>query len=346
MSIRATLSRLGIDPYLFFLLGTVALAAVLPARGLAAVAVGHAVHWVVALLFFVYGAKLSTSEVLRGLLHWRLQGLVFACTFILFPILGLVAVHLLGNALPPPLATGLVFVAILPSTVQSSIAFTSIARGNVPAALCAASVSNLAGMVITPLLVMLLLHAKGGFSAGALEDIALQLLLPFVAGQLARPALSPFLKRHRLITTIVDRGSILVVVYAAFSAGMVGGIWSRVSPESLALVMLVDAALLALVLLVTSLTGTLGFSREDRITIIFCGSKKSLASGIPMANILFPAATVGLIVVPLMLFHQLQLFVCTLIAQRFARERAPAPDNGAQAPAPRGLVSLAAKPAR
>jgi sodium/bile acid cotransporter 7 len=327
MSIRATLSRLGIDPYLFFLLGTVALAALLPARGLAAVVVGHAVHWVVALLFFVYGAKLSTSEVLRGLLHWRLQGAVFACTFILFPALGLIAVTLLGSALPPPLATGILFVAVLPSTVQSSIAFTSIARGNVPAALCSASVSNLAGMIITPLLVMLLLHAKGGFSAGALEDIALQLLAPFAAGQLLRPILGPVLKRHRLITTIVDRGSILVVVYAAFSAGMVGGIWSRVSPESLALVMLVDAALLALVLTVTSLAGALGFSREDRITLIFCGSKKSLASGIPMANILFPAQTVGLIVLPLMLFHQFQLFVCTLIAQRFARapEAAPAP---------------------
>lgn len=318
MKLRAWMSRLGIDPYLFLLIGTVVLAAVLPARGEAGVVVEHAVKWVVALLFFVYGAKLSTSEVVRGLLSWRLQSLILVSTFVLFPLLGCLAMVLFRHAMSPLLLTGLMFVCVLPSTVQSSIAFTSIARGNVPAALCAASVSNLAGMVITPVLVMLLLHSSNGVSFHAVEDILLQLLLPFILGQIVRPKLGPVLKRHRFITTIVDRGSILVVVYAAFSAGMVAGIWSQVSFGSLVLLFIIDAFLLAIVLAITNFIGSRYFSKADRIAIIFCGSKKSLASGIPMANILFPAQSVGLVVLPLMLFHQIQLFTCAVLAQRFA----------------------------
>ena len=319
MKLRAWMSRLGIDPYLFLLIGTVALAAVLPARGEAGVIVEHAVKWVVALLFFVYGAKLSTSEVVRGLLNWRLQSLIMVSTFVLFPILGCLTMILLRHAMSPLLLTGVMFVCVLPSTVQSSIAFTSIARGNVPAALCAASVSNLAGMVITPVLVMLLLNSSKGVSFHAIEDIVLQLLLPFILGQVVRPKLGPLLKQHRFITTIVDRGSILVVIYAAFSAGMVAGIWSQVSFGSLVLLFIIDAILLAIVLMITNFIGSRYFSTEDRIAIIFCGSKKSLASGIPMANILFPAQSVGLVVLPLMLFHQVQLFTCAILAQRFAR---------------------------
>lgn len=322
MTLRRHLSRLGIDPYLFFLIGTVALAALLPARGDAGVIVEHAVKWVVALLFFVYGAKLSSGEVVQGLLHWRLQSLVLASTFVLFPLLGVVVSIIFRHDLTPTLLTGVMFVCVLPSTVQSSIAFTSIARGNVPASLCAASISNLAGMVITPLLVLFLLNNSEGISFHAIEDIVIQLFLPFILGQIARPKLAPVLKRHRFITTLVDRGSILVVVYAAFSAGMVAGIWSHVSLGNLALVMGLDSALLAIVLFTTNFVGSRFFSNEDRISIIFCGSKKSLASGIPMANILFPAQSVGLVVLPLMLFHQIQLFTCAILAQRFARRGA------------------------
>ncbi len=319
--LRRTLARFGIDPYLLALIGTVIVAAILPARGIGATIAGDAVSVAVALLFFLYGARLSPMAVWEGLLHWRLQSLVFASTYILFPILGLVLTRACGAWLAPELALGVMFVCVLPSTVQSSIAFTSIARGNVPAALCSASVSNLFGMVVTPLLVMLLLDSRGGgFSTKAVEDIAIQLLLPFVAGQLLRPLIGAFLLRHKAVMSLVDRGSILLVVYAAFSEGMVAGIWSQVTIRDLALIILLDVVLLASVLVATTvLSRRLGFSKEDEIAIVFCGSKKSMASGIPMANILFPGQALGLIVLPLMLFHQAQLFACATLAQRYAR---------------------------
>jgi sodium/bile acid cotransporter 7 len=321
MSSGALRDKLRIDPYLLLLAATVALAALLPARGTGAEVLDVAVSAAVAILFFLYGARLSPQSILAGMAHWRLQSLVFASTYLLFPLLGLGATWLLRPYLAPELALGLVFVCALPSTVQSSIAFTSMARGNVPAALCAASVSNLLGVLLTPALVAAALNTRGtGFSAGALEDIALQLLLPFILGQAARPFIGNWLLKHKPITSVFDRGSILLVVYAAFSEGMVAGIWGRISLGSLGLVLVADLAILAVVLFATTLVSRWGgFSKEDEIALVFCGSKKSMASGIPMANILFPASAVGLIVLPLMLFHQAQLFACAALAQRYAR---------------------------
>lgn len=326
MSSASVLSRLRIDPYLLALIATVAFAAALPARGVGASAVDDVVYGAVALLFFLYGARLSPQAVASGVAHWRLQSLVLASTFLLFPAIGLALTALLRPFLEPELSLGLMFVCVLPSTVQSSIAFTSIARGNIPAALCGASASNLFGMALTPALVAVLLKADGGgFHMSALEDIGLQLLLPFAAGQLARPLIGAWLLDHKTLTSFVDRGSILVVVYAAFSAGMVAGVWSQVNPASLGVVAIVDIAMLALVLTVTTLVSRrAGFSIEDEIAIVFCGSKKSMAGGIPMANILFPGHAVGLIVLPLMLFHQAQLFACAALAHRYARRGAPA----------------------
>jgi len=327
------LRRIPIDRFLLMLIGTVLLAALLPARGAAVPVVEIGVSVAVALLFFLYGAKLAPKAVVEGLLHWRLQALVMASTFVLFPLLGLAATFLFGRWLGPGLSLGLLFLCVLPSTVQSSIAFTSVARGNVPAALCSASVSNLIGMVATPALVALLLTTKGGgFSTQALEDIGLHLLLPFLLGQAARPLIGGFIGRHKLLTSIVDRGSILLVVYAAFSEGMVSGIWHQVDATSLVVVILVDSVILAMVLAITTLSARwLGFSKADEIVIVFCGSKKSLASGIPMANILFPGQPMGLLVLPLMLFHQIQLFACAALAQRYARRDEPALANAVPA---------------
>jgi solute carrier family 10 (sodium/bile acid cotransporter), member 7 len=343
MSAAAVLSRFRIDPYLFALIGVVALAALLPARGAGAPIVDGGVYGAIALLFFLYGARLSPQAVAAGIAHWRLQSLVFASTFILFPAIGLVLTALLRPFLSPDMSLGLMFVCVLPSTVQSSIAFTSIARGNVPAALCAASISNLFGILLTPALVALLLNAHGaGFSMTAVKDIALQLLAPFLAGQIVRPLIGAWLLRHKTITSIVDRGSILVVVYAAFSAGMTAGVWSQLSLASLTLVLLLDATMLGLVLVATTLVARWsGFSTEDEIAIVFVGSKKSMAGGIPMANILFPGHAVALIVLPLMLFHQAQLFVCATLAQRYAQRAASRPAR-ASAPADGRSISLQA----
>ncbi|MFB0633022.1 bile acid:sodium symporter family protein [Streptomyces sp. AB3(2024)] len=314
-------ARLPLDPYVLALLATVGLAALLPARGPAATVADGASTGAVALLFFLYGARLSTREALDGLRHWRLHVTVLACTFVLFPLLGLAARALVPTLLTEPLYSGLLFLCLVPSTVQSSIAFTSIARGNVPAAICAGSFSSLAGIVLTPLLAAGLLGADaGGFSPDSLLKIVVQLLLPFLLGQALRRWVGGFLVRHKKVLGYVDRGSILLVVYAAFSAGTAAGVWHRVSLPHLGALLAVEAVLLAVMLLVTWYgAGRLGFGREDRIAIQFAGSKKSLAAGLPMASVLF-GAQAGLAVLPLMLFHQMQLMVCAVLARRRAQD--------------------------
>lgn len=311
-----------VDPYLLLLLGTVGLAALIPARGTGADVASGASTAAIAFLFFLYGARLSTREALDGLKHWRLHVTVLACTFVVFPLLGLAARGLVPVLLTDPLYQGLLFLTLVPSTIQSSIAFTSIARGNVPAAICAGSFSSLVGIVVTPLLAAALLGSgAGGFSADSVLKIVAQLLVPFVAGQVLRRWIGSFVARHRKVLGLVDRGSILLVVYTAFSQGMVQGIWHRVSPARLGGLLVVEAVLLAVMLLLTWYGAkALRFGREDRIAIQFAGSKKSLAAGLPMASVLF-GAQASLAVLPLMLFHQMQLMVCAVIAKRRSHDR-------------------------
>ena len=314
----------GLDPFLVLLLTAVVLASVLPCRGEGAVLFGWITNAAITLLFFLHGAKLSREAIVAGVSHWRLHLLVAASTFILFPVLGLVIRALGGAWLSPTMAAGILFLCLLPSTVQSSIAFTSIGKGNVPAAVCSATLSNVAGIFITPVLVGLTLGAyakggRGGIDPHSIEAIALQLLLPFIAGHLSRPLTAGLLARYKTLVGRVDRSSILLVVYTAFSAAVVEGLWKRLSARDIALVLVLDSALLALALAVTTLAARLlGFSREDEVAIVFCGSKKSLASGVPMAGVLFPPAVVGPLIVPLMLFHQIQLMVCAVMARRYA----------------------------
>jgi solute carrier family 10 (sodium/bile acid cotransporter), member 7 len=318
------LTRIPGDRFLWLLVLTVVLAAYFPAHGAAVTPVEHGVTAAVSLLFLLYGARLAPQAICSGLANWRLQSMVFASTYLLFPLIGIVAALLLRNHLPADAVAGVLFLCLLPSTVQSSIAFTSIARGNVPAALCSASMSNLLGVVLTPILVSQLLPAaSGGFSLKAFADIAREILLPFVVGQLIRPWAAAWLLRHPHLTAVVDRGSVLVVVYAAFSAGMVAGIWHQLSIATLLAILAVALAVLAVVIFVTTwVSRWLEFPVEDEIAAVFCGSKKSMAGGIPMAAILFPGHAVGLIVLPLMLFHQVQLFVCAALARRYARRSA------------------------
>ncbi|MGW1957204.1 bile acid:sodium symporter family protein [Streptomyces sp. NPDC001920] len=327
-----------IDPYILLLLGTVGLAALLPARGTASDVFSGASTAAIAFLFFLYGARLSTREALDGLKHWRLHVTVLACTFVVFPLLGLAARGLVPVLLTHPLHQGLLFLTLVPSTIQSSIAFTSMARGNVPAAICAGSFSSLVGIVLTPLLAAAVLGSgAGGFSTDSLLKIVLQLLVPFLAGQALRPWIGGFVTRHKKVLGLVDRGSILLVVYTAFSQGMVQGVWHRVSPVRLAGLLAVEAVLLAVMLAVTWYGAkALRFGREDRIAIQFAGSKKSLAAGLPMASVLF-GAHASLAVLPLMLFHQMQLVVCAVIAKRRARDAGAdgadpvsAPERGAE----------------
>jgi len=326
MSPKALLSRLPIDPYIAAIVGMVCLASLLPVHGTGATVAGHFTTGAIALLFFLHGARLAPSAALAGARHWRLHIVIVASTFLVFPVLVLTARTIAPHLLTAPLWTGLILLSVLPSTVQSSIAFTSIARGNVPAALCAATASNLLGMLLTPLLAGLLLSAQGGFSIKGVGDILLQLMLPFAAGQLARPLIGEWAQRNKTLLGLVDRGSILLVVYTAFSEGVTQGIWHQLGLEDLAMLLTIDAALLAAVLAITTYgSRLLGFSRADEVAIVFCGSKKSLASGLPMATVLLAGQSVGFIVLPLMLFHQIQLMTCAWLAKRYANAGATIP---------------------
>jgi solute carrier family 10 (sodium/bile acid cotransporter), member 7 len=323
LSRLAWLSKGPVDLFLVALVATVAVAALLPAHGAAAERVSVAAKAAIALLFFLYGARLSPQQAWHGMRQWRLHLLVLITTFALFPVLGLAARALVPSVLTIDLYNGLLFLCLVPSTVQSSIAFTSIARGHVSAAIVSASLSNIVGVVLTPLLVMLLMNTTAPVSGSALRDIVVQLLLPFGAGQLARPLIAGALVRHAALLKVVDRGSILLVVYTAFSMGVVQGIWVSVDPWQLVSVTVVATVLLGVVLVCTKVTGQFaGLDRGDAIVLLFCGSKKSLASGLPMALVLFPAATVGLSMLPLMIFHQIQLVVCSVIASRLGRQTA------------------------
>lgn len=321
MGLKDLLEKLKLEPYVIALFGMVVLASILPVRGEAAHGLSIIVKLAIALLFFLHGAKLSRESVVAGVTHWRLHLLILAFTFVMFPVLGLLISKL--GVLPTTLAAGILFLCCLPSTVQSSIAFTSIARGNVAAAVVAASASNLFGIFITPVLVGVLMHTQGGASGGwqSVRDIVVQLLLPFIAGQLARPLVSAWITKHKGLIGYVDRGSILLVVYSAFSEAVVGGIWHKISPPQLLILLVVCGVLLAIVLAATTFGArALGFSPEDEKAITFCGSKKSLATGVPMAGILFPGPTAGIIVLPLMIFHQIQLMACSVIAQHYAKQ--------------------------
>jgi sodium/bile acid cotransporter 7 len=309
------------DNFTLALIGVVVLATVLPAQGVGARAFELITTAAIGLLFFLHGAKLSREAILGGIMHWRLHVLVFCCTFVLFPLLGWALRPVLQPLVTPDLYLGVLYLCVLPATVQSAIAFASIARGNIAAAICSASASTLLGVFVTPLLVNWLVvpgqHA--GQSLDAVGKILLQLLLPFVIGHLMRPVVGGWVQRHAKLVKVVDQGAILLVVYAAFSA-VVAGLWRETPLHALVGLIVLCCVLLAVVLTCTTLLARkLGFNKADEITIVFCGSKKSLASGVPMANVLFPAAMVGPVLLPVMIFHQIQLMVCAHLAQRYNR---------------------------
>jgi solute carrier family 10 (sodium/bile acid cotransporter), member 7 len=319
--------RLSIDPFLAKLLLAVLLASLLPVYGTGAVLFGWATNFAIALLFFLHGAQLSREAIVAGASHWRLHLSIFGATFILFPVIGFLAKPAIIPFTTPNLYLGILFLCCLPSTVQSAIAFTSIARGNVSAAVCSASASNLMGVFLTPLLAGLVMAGADignvPLSFDSIGKIMLQLLLPFIMGQMLRRWIGRWITQHKRLLKVVDQGSILLVVYTAFSAAVMGGLWSNTPPSALISLIIISLALLGLVLATALLAGRLlKFKLEDRITLLFCGSKKSLSTGIPIANILFAGDVVGAIVLPMMIFHQIQLIVCAIIARAYSQRPA------------------------
>ncbi len=313
--------RLLPDNMTLLLFAVVLTASFIPCAGAVAVGFNTLTMGMIALLFFMHGAKLSRAAVIAGMTHWRLHLVILTFTFAVFPLLGLMLKPVLSHLITPELYLGILFLCVLPSTVQSSIAFTSVARGNVAAAVCSASASNLIGIFLTPFLVSLLLASSSTShsSFDAILKIVYQLLLPFIAGQIARPWIAAWQARHKNALKMVDQSSILLVVYVAFSEAVVQGLWRQVPLSMLLSLSAISAVMLGVIVSLTSyVSRRFGFSKEDEIALVFCGSKKSLASGVPMAKVLFASHALGVVLLPLMIFHQLQLMVCAVMAQRYA----------------------------
>lgn len=315
------------DNYTLLLIAIVALATLLPAEGKGEVVAVWATRFAIGLLFFLHGARLSRQAILAGILHWRLHLLVFSFTFLAFPLIGWLALPLITPVLGKELAMGILYLCALPGTVQSAIAFTAMARGNMAAAICSASASSLIGILVTPLLMLILLDLNSagvGFSfLDTLISISLQLLAPFLAGHLLRPLIGSWVAKNSPWLGKVDQTSILLVVYTAFSASVVSGLWQSVPLNKLAWLTLICVVLLIVVLTLTTwLARRLGFNKEDEITIVFCASKKSMATGVPMAQVLFTGSLLGPMLLPLMIFHQIQLMACAQLAVRYSEREA------------------------
>lgn len=317
------LKLLALDRFTILLVLMVLLATLLPISGQFAYYFNILTTVAIAVLFFLHGAKLSREAVIEGMLHWRMHALVFIFTFLIFPLIGLLSRPVLEPVLGQQLYWGFLFMCFLPSTVQSSIAFTSMAKGNVAGAVCSASFSNIIGMFITPILVSYFILGQSQHDFDPIKSIVqitLLLLVPFILGQLLRPFIFPQMRKFPSVVKVFDQGSILMVVYGAFSSAVVAGLWQQVSGITLIYLTLACSVLLTIVMLLALyLPKWLGFNQADQITIFFCSSKKTLASGVPMAQILFIGQPLGMIVLPIMIFHQIQLMVCGVIANHWSK---------------------------
>ncbi len=322
------IARLFPDKFIIILLATLALASWMPAQGQALSNFSHLSNAAIFSLFFFHGLRLSHASVLQGVRHWRLQLAALLCVFGLSPLLGLLLWWVVNDWASPALWVGIFFLCALPSTVQSAISYTSMAGGNVAASVVIAALTNLAGVMLTPLVFSLLAHlgTDGFINLSAVGRIASLLLLPFIVGQIANLWLAGWALRQKSTIALLDRGTIILTVFVTFSAAVNEGLWQQLDlGDVLWLTLIVAVLLIAALLLCWGLGALIGLNRGDRISLLFAGAHKSLATGAPMARILFPAAQAGAIIVPLLLYHQLQLILSSWLAAHLAKVRDTTP---------------------
>ncbi len=317
--------KLNIDRFTLLLLGAIVLASLAPVTGTGAEVLSTAGTIAVALLFFFHGAALSREQIIAGATHWRLHILITSLTFVFFPLV-VIPINQLSSIIPTwmpaDLGLGFLYLGVLPSAVSSSIAYTALAKGNVPAAICSAAASNVFGMMLTPFLLLLLVSTSGAGDfpvAQALKDIALQLMLPFAVGHALRPWLGGYLARNEGLMAKYDQCVIWLIVYSAFSESVVNGLWQNLPVQAIVFAVALCVGLLAFFMVMARfLVRRLGFSLEDEAAVVFCGSKKSLASGLPMAKVLFSGHPgFGMIVLPIMCYNQTQIILGAILARKY-----------------------------
>ncbi|MBY7789346.1 bile acid:sodium symporter [Vibrio fluvialis] len=278
----------------------------------------------VAIVFFLHGLGLSPQAIKAGVTNWRLHIYIQIATFVVYPILWVIFGEAFLAYMPAALAFGFCYLLVLPSTISSSVAMTSVGKGNVPGAIFNASLSSILGVFITPLLIQLFM----GFEGVQLDlldsviSISKLLLLPMIAGQIMRPYLVTWVDRHKAVVNKVDKYVILLIVYNAFCDSVVNGIWSEFSVGLLATsIVICTVILLVMVHLIQWGARRTKFTLPDEVAAVFCGTKKTLAAGIPMAKVIFGAdPSLGMILLPIMLYHPIQIFYCAVLANRYARQ--------------------------
>lgn len=278
----------------------------------------------VALIFFLHGLSLAFSALKDGAKRWKLHLIVQTTTFVVFPIIALTVMALTGTTIPADLKAGFFFLCALPSTVSSSVALTAAARGNVAAAVFNATLSSILGIFLTPLWMSLIPHDGGMLPLWeVIEDLLKWLLLPLLAGQVMRRWLAEWAKGNKPLISKVDRTTILLLIYTSFCDSIQWGVWQQLETSTLLMAGVCVVLLFFVILWFTRmLARALHLDDADSIAAIFCGSKKSLAQGVPMAQLMFAGnPAIGLILLPIMLYHPLQLVICGILAGRWAKRQ-------------------------
>ncbi|MFP6847600.1 MAG: bile acid:sodium symporter family protein [Pseudomonas sp.] len=310
--------------FLFAMVAAIGLAVLMPDIGKTGgwLQLGWLTSIGIALIFFLHGIGLSSQKIKQGLSNWRLHVLIQVTTFVIYPLIWVIAGQGMLALLPSALAIGFCYLFALPSTISSSVAMTSIGKGNVPGAIFNASLSSILGIILTPLLVGLFTDVQGAQMemTATIVSVAKLLLLPMVIGQLCRPLLAALLERYKSITNKVDKWVILMIVLNAFSDSVAEHIWVGFSVYLLlSCVAICLVVLLAIAYFLQFSCKKLQFNHEDEVAAVFCGTKKTLAAGIPMAKVIFGAnPNLGMILLPIMLYHPIQLFYCAMLANRYA----------------------------
>ncbi len=311
------------DRFVLMLLGALLLGWMLPVRGNALALAQNVIFIGIFALFFLHGLRLPRSEVAKAAKGWRVQGAMLGFSFAVMPLAGWTLAYLAAPFLPSPLIAGIVYLSVLPSTVQSAISYASLGGGNVATSVVGAALSNLAGIVLTPALVAVLIGAAAGVSMGSgiIIKIATMLLLPFALGQLAQHWLGTWALRQKALLSLFDRGVILLAVYIAFAGAVSSGALLKLDAGILILLLAILAVLLAFAISGAWMLGTvLGLAHADRVSLLFAGAHKSIATGAPMAAILF-GADAGLVILPAILYHMMQLLVSAPVAARLKNYR-------------------------
>lgn len=326
-SIWATIKRVKFDNFVLAILVMILLGKFFPQAGIyrGPVDLDKLSDVGVFLIFFFYGLKLSPDKLRSDLGNIKLHAVVQIATFILFPLIVMVAMHFFLTPATYQLWLGAFFMAALPSTVSSSVVMVSIAKGNVPAAIFNASLSSLVGVFITPLWMGFVLASgrmQMGDMSGVIVKLICQVLFPVAAGMLLNRRWGNWALSHAKSLKLFDQSIILSIVYMSFSESFSRNLFSELSYVNFMALLLGVILLFYLVYGIISITSkSFGFNREDRITALFCGSKKSLVHGTVMSSILFAGmGSLGILLLPIMVYHALQLVIVSFIAQRMGDE--------------------------